>query len=429
LLNDDWGNNQQIAKSAKEQINNFLMTENIPEQFTPLVARILQIDDVTTGDTKDNFVVRYRGRLFNDDSEAAYDQLAEAVRPLNVTPVFRFEDEKKGTGRHVIYLRAGVISPKPSNPRTNIILLVLTIFSVLLAGTMYTYDGPMPEGWLASIWTLLRNLGSGLPFAISLMTILLAHEFGHYFAGRYHKTHVTLPYFIPFPFSYFGTMGAFIQMKEIPRNRRHLLDIGIAGPLAGVIVAIPVLLIGLSLSKVDVIPHVIPHGQVFSLEGNSILYLLLKWIVKGELLPAPAVYDIPAPLYWLRYLFTGYPLPLGGLDVMLHPIAWAGWAGLLVTSLNLIPAGQLDGGHLLYVLMGKRAVKVLPFILAVVILLGFVWQGWWLWAALIFLFGRVYAEPLDLITPLDGRRKLLALVGLIVFVLVFIPVPLIEFLG
>jgi membrane-associated protease RseP (regulator of RpoE activity) len=399
------------------------------EQFTPFVARILRIDDVTTGDTKDDFVVRYRGRLLSEDSEAAYDQLAEAVRSLNVTPIFRMEDEKDPNSRHVIFLRAGVIQARPSNPWINIILLVLTLFSVLLAGAIYAYDGPVPEGLLPTLMTMAANLGIGLPFAISLMAILLAHEFGHYFAGRFHKTHVTLPYFIPFPFSPFGTMGAFIQMKEIPRNRRHLLDIGLAGPLAGVIVAIPVLLIGLSLSKLDVIPHTIPHGQVFSLEGNSILYLLLKWFVKGQLLPAPAGYDIPAPLFWLRYIFTGYPLPLGGLDVMLHPIAWAGWAGLLVTSLNLIPAGQLDGGHLLYVLMGRRAVKVVPFILVIIGVLGFFWSGWWLWALLIFLFGRIYAEPLDLITPLDGRRKLLALIGLIVFVLVFIPVPLIEFLG
>jgi membrane-associated protease RseP (regulator of RpoE activity) len=405
------------------------MSEILPEQLTPLVARVLHIDDVTTGDSKDNFVLRYRGRLYGEDSEAAYDQLAEAVRPFHVTPVFRFEDEKNAAGRHVIYLRAGVIEVKPANSRVNVILLILTILSVMFAGAIYAYEGPVPEGLLPTLLTLFANLGSGLPFAVSLMLILLAHEFGHYFAGRLHKTHVTLPYFIPFPFSPFGTMGAFIQMKEIPRNRRHLLDIGIAGPLAGLIVAIPVLLIGLSLSTVDAIPRYFPAGQGISLEGNSILYLLLKWVVKGELLPAPVAYDLPVPLFWLRYMFTGYPLPLGGMDVMLHPIAWAGWAGLLVTSLNLIPAGQLDGGHLLYVLLGRRAVKVLPVILVVVGLLGFFWPGWWLWALLIFLFGRVYAEPLDLITPLDNRRKLLALVGLIVFVLVFMPVPLIEFIG
>jgi membrane-associated protease RseP (regulator of RpoE activity) len=116
---------------------------------------------------------------------------------------------------------------------------------------------------------------------------------------------------------------------------------------------------------------------------------------------------------------------LGGMDVMLHPVAWAGWAGLLITSLNLIPAGQLDGGHMLYVLFGaKKARKVVPFILMGLVILGLAWYGWWLWAALIFFLGRSYAEPMDQITPLDRQRKALAVLALIIFILVFIPVPL-----
>jgi membrane-associated protease RseP (regulator of RpoE activity) len=114
---------------------------------------------------------------------------------------------------------------------------------------------------------------------------------------------------------------------------------------------------------------------------------------------------------------------------MMHPIAWAGWAGLLVTSLNLIPAGQLDGGHLLYVLLGRKATRFVPFIIGGLIVLGFIWNGWWLWAALIFFLGRVYMEPLDLITPLDPRRKALAVLGVIVFFLVFTPVPMMEIFG
>jgi membrane-associated protease RseP (regulator of RpoE activity) len=153
--------------------------------------------------------------------------------------------------------------------------------------------------------------------------------------------------------------------------------------------------------------------------------LLLKVIVKGQLLPHPFTYAGVAPLfYWIRYFFTGTPLPAGGLDVTLHPIAWAGWAGLLVTSLNLIPAGQLDGGHVMYVLLGKYTNRLLPFILGGLVLLGFVWNGWWLWAALIFLLGRYHAEPLDQITQLDPKRQALALLGVLVFILVFMPVPL-----
>ena len=180
-------------------------------------------------------------------------------------------------------------------------------------------------------------------------------------------------------------------MKDIPRNKNHLLDIGIAGPLAGLIVAIPVLILGLSLSKVEVLPAVLAQGQAFQLEGNSILYLALKALVKGQLLPSPATYGGISPiLYWIRYFFTGQPYPLGGSDVMLHPVAWAGWAGLLVTSLNLIPAGQLDGGHLFYVLFGEKGSKrILPAILVILTGLGFFWNGWWLWVALILFFGTI----------------------------------------
>ncbi|MEJ2264362.1 MAG: site-2 protease family protein [Anaerolineales bacterium] len=112
------------------------------------------------------------------------------------------------------------------------------------------------------------------------------------------------------------------------------------------------------------------------------------------------------------------------MDVTLHPVAWAGWAGLLVTALNLIPAGQLDGGHVLYVLLGSKARAILPFILTALVVLGMVWPGWWLWAFLIFLLGRVFAEPLDQITPLDTNRRSLAILGLVIFILVFTPVPL-----
>jgi membrane-associated protease RseP (regulator of RpoE activity) len=163
------------------------------------------------------------------------------------------------------------------------------------------------------------------------------------------------------------------------------------------------------------------------LEGNSILYLLSKYVVFGQFLPAPQSYGgVPPLLYWLRYYFTSQPLPIGGMDVWIHPVAWAGWAGLLVTALNLIPAGQLDGGHVIYVLVGKRAKLLVPFILGGLVLLGFVWQGWWLWAFLILMLGRVYAEPLDQITALDPPRKAVAVLGLIVFILVFTPVPLLQ---
>jgi membrane-associated protease RseP (regulator of RpoE activity) len=390
-----------------------------PDPYLQLVKKVFQIEEVTWGDEKQNFLVRYRGRLLLE-SEAAYQQLSKSLQNLEITPLFRIED-----GDQIIVLLRGIVRPKPSNPWINLILFLLTGLSVVFAGTFFEYRGPLTSDLDQLLPHLVPTLLRGLAFAASLLAILLAHEFGHYLAARYHRSAVTLPYFIPFPFSPFGTMGAFIQLKEPPKNKRILLDIGIAGPLAGLVVAIPLLLLGLYLSQIDRLPLFLAQGQAISLEGNSILYLLMKYIAFGNWLPAPATFGNVNPLiYWLRYFFTGQPIPYGAVDVMLHPVAWAGWAGLLITALNLIPAGQLDGGHILYALFGKRSRILLPFILVALIILGTVWSGWWLWAFLIFLLGRSHAEPLDQITPLDPRRKALAVLGLVVFVLVFTPIPL-----
>ncbi len=389
-----------------------------------LVGRIFSIEDITIGDPQKDFVVRYRGKLRGEDSEAAYDQLAQQLESAGITPLFRWVGD-----RHAIFLVPGKPKPNPSNPWVNLAMFILTLFSVALVGGL----GEIPESNITLealgaylVTNFLAVIWSGAPFAVSLLAILGAHEFGHYLMGRRHGVHVTLPYFIPFPLPPFGTMGAVINMKEPPKNRRQLLDIGLAGPLAGLIVAIPILLLGLSLSTLDPIPTQIPVGMAFQLEGNSILYLLLKFIMFGQLLPSPASYGaLPEWLYWVRFFFTGRPYPLGGLDVVLHPVALAGWAGILVTALNLIPAGQLDGGHVMYVLAGRRlALRLLPFILVAIAILGLFWTGWWLWVALIFFLGRRYAEPLDQITPLDDRRRWLAVLAIIIFFLVFTPVPL-----
>jgi len=324
------------------------------ENLTPIVSRVLNIEDVTTGDSKKQYLVRYRGQLKNNDTAVAYEQLASGLKPYEVTPLFRREK-----GQHAVLLMSGVLRPGRSKTWVNVVLFIATVFSVLIAGTIYTlggiYEGSLNPSANDLFPHIIASLGGGLAFTVSLLAILLAHEFGHYLAGRYHKTHVTLPYFIPFPLSAFGTMGAFIQLKEPPKNKRILLDIGIAGPIAGLVVAIPVLILGLSLSQVSHIPANLPPGQGLQIEGNSLIYLFTKYMVFGQLLPSPSSFNGMNPLqYWIQYFFTGKPLPLGGVDVMLHPVAWAGWAGLLVTALNLIPAGQLDGGHLMYVLLGGR---------------------------------------------------------------------------
>ena len=407
-----------MKNSAFENPNSEIVSSQ-SNHFTSLVARVMRIEATTWGSQKERYLLKYRGQLLLD-SDIAYDQLAKALKPHQITPMFRIEDEQP-----TIILLDGVIEPKPSNPWVNLVLFVLTVVSVLLAGTLYSYQGPVSEDSGSMIRQIFSNLWTGWPFAVSLLAILLAHEFGHYLAARYHRSAVTLPYFIPFPLSILGTMGAFIQLKSPPKNRNTLLDIGAAGPYAGLIVAIPVLIYGLATSDLHVLPSVLAQGQGF--EGNSIFYLLTKFAVFGEWLPKPESYQGIAPLfYWLRYFFTGSPLPHGGLDVTLNQVAWAGWAGLLVTALNLIPAGQLDGGHMLYVLVGDKSRKLLPVILIALVLLGFVWPSWWLWVLILLFLGRYHAEPLDQITPLDPRRRAVAAFGLVLFVLLFMPVPLLT---
>ncbi len=382
-----------------------------------IINRVFVIEDITQGKNPQEYLVRYRGLLRTTDSIGAYDQLTRDLAPLNLMPLFRKEER-----RHSILLIPARPKPKPSNPWVNLLMLLLTVLSVSLVGG---YSNP-PADLPADIPGMLVGLFiAGFPFALALMGILLAHEFGHYLAGRAHGVAVSLPYFIPFPLPPFGTMGAFINMKESPRNRRYLLDIGLAGPLAGAIVAIPVLLFGLSLSTVQPLPLHLTPGTM-TMEGNSLIYLFLKWVTFGRLLPAPITYANTSPiLYWLKFFFTGRPFPLGGSDVMISPIAMAGWGGLLVTSLNLIPAGQFDGGHLMYVLFGRKVMqRILPFILVALAVLGFFWSGWWLWIVLIFFLGRVYAEPLDQITELDPKRRALAIVGIILLILVFTPIPM-----
>jgi membrane-associated protease RseP (regulator of RpoE activity) len=384
------------------------------DQLRTAAARFMHIDDTTLGEAAD-YVVRFRGRLLME-SRQAYAMAAESFRALGYTPLFRKEGDT-----HMVLAVAGAPVPRPSRIWVNYVMFGLTVLSVLLTGASYSATGDLPSS--AADW--LPFLASGIPFTIAMLGILLAHELGHYFAARYHRVAVSLPYFIPFPLSPFGTMGAFIQLKAPPTNRRVLLDIGVAGPFAGLIVALPVLIYGLATSPVGPLPATIAPGQGFSIEGNSIIYVAAKWLIFHQLLPAPATYGgLPPLLYMLRYYVLAMPVPLGGTDVILNSIAWAGWAGLLVTGLNLIPAGQLDGGHALYVLIGKQARRLVPVIIVVLVALGFVWSGWFLWAAIIYFLGRTFAEPLDQITELDPARRLVAILALVTFVLVITPVPL-----
>jgi len=358
------------------------------------IADLFTVQDVTIGLSGQPQAIRLRGSL-QIPSERAYPRIAARLKELGYTAWLRQDPE---SGLVALLAMPGVL-PQADRPRLwlHALLLGATVLTTLYAGAGMVDARPADELW----WPLF-HFWQGWPFALGLLSILLAHELGHYFVSRHHGVDRSLPYFIPLPLPDFlgnvlGTFGAVILMKAPITNRRVMLDIGAAGPLLGMVVAIPVLLIGLSLSHVQPVLT----DQAYMLEGNSLLYLALKFLIFGRWLPG------------------------GGLDVFIHPVAFAGWAGLLVTSLNLIPAGQFDGGHIVYSVLGDRAQRLTWPIVLVLLLLGAVfWRGWLVWALLVLLLGQRHPGPLDGVTNLDGRRKLVAAATLALFVLTFSPVPL-----
>jgi membrane-associated protease RseP (regulator of RpoE activity) len=345
-------------------------------------------------------LMTFTGRL-RVAPEVAYDQLDALFKPYDLLPIFRQQPAKLNpeTGdmppSHQIYVVQGRVKPKEGGGWLSLILFVLTVLSVLFVGSIMAINNmDNIEQARAMMQNPLPELWRGWPYASSILLILGAHEMGHYLAARYHGTAASLPYFLPFPFGIFGTFGAAIRLREPMRNRKVLFDIGAAGPLAGLVFAVPILLIGLATSEVDPVTG----GFV---EGNSILYAVSKIVVFGEFLPS------------------------GGMDVHVNQLAWAGWTGLLVTGLNLIPVGQLDGGHVLYALLGRFAsVLYYPIVGALVLLTVFVATELLIFVLLILLLGNLHAIPLDDITRLDSRRQALAVFTLVVFVLVFVPSPL-----
>ncbi len=271
----------------------------------------------------------------------------------------------------------------PRIPFIHAILFLITLATTLVAGALQQGVNPLEDP--GGIW-------QGLPFSVTLILILGSHEFGHYFMSRRHQVAVTLPYFIPAP-SFIGTFGAFIKMKSPILDRRVLLDIGAAGPLSGVAVAVPVIIVGLVLS--DVSPEAGEKGIVL---GSSILFSFLNWLVHG-VLPDKA-------------------------NLVLHPVAFSGWIGLLVTSLNLLPVGQLDGGHVAYAVFGRRQRVFARVVTAILFLLGlFGWTGWLVWVALLFFLGLNHPPVVYEWVSLDARRKAVGWITIILFVATFTPVP------
>ena len=228
----------------------------------------------------------------------------------------------------------------------------------------------------------------------AIICILLAHEMGHFLMSRKYGVPATLPYFIPFPLSPFGTLGAVIKMSGVIRDKKALFDIGVAGPLSGFILAVPCLFIGTKLS----VPMKVPAGGNFVFMGEPLLLKFAEWLIVGN-------------------------LPTG-FDLLIHPLAYAGWVGLFITALNLLPIGQLDGGHILYGVLGPKSRAVSRALIPFLVLLAIFYNvGWLVLVALLLFFGIGHPHPLDADTPLDGGRRVLAFVMLLVFVVSFIPAP------
>ena len=350
-----------------------------------------------------------RGKLLVDP-DTAYDRLQKRFENTD-TSAFLQEDE---AGKPIIILRPKGVKTysgffahgtmpaskdvvpssgevEQRSPWLNVILFVLTLGTTTWVGAAYQGINLGNEPW---------RFAAGLPYAVGLMIILGAHELGHYFTARAHDMKVTLPYFIPVPFA-LGTFGAFIQMKLPSKDRRALFDVGIAGPLAGLIFAIPALLIGLQSSTVLPAVNTATMMQRGSDVGSSVLFALLAKLSLGSRL-------------------------IEGHNILMSPLAFAGWLGILVTALNLLPIGQLDGGHVAHALFGRRKAEVIGMValFALFLLALFVWSGLLIWAIIVFFIAGIKSPPpLNDFSKLDSRRVALGAFAFVLLFLMLTPVP------
>ena len=282
--------------------------------------------------------------------------------------------------------------------RTHIILFLLTLCTMSFVDAI---TAAWFFGWQAGLelltWTTFVN---GLWYSIPMLTILGAHEFGHYAYCRRHNVDATLPYFLPAPVAMTGTLGAVIRIREAFPSKRALFDIGIAGPIAGFVALLPFLVAGVMLSSVRAVPEVYPYL------GEPLLFKAVARLYFGELPP--------------------------GHDIFLHPVGFAAWFGMLATALNLMPFGQLDGGHIAYAVFGPRSVYVSIATLGAAVFLTFRTGSWIAMTVMMVIMaiflGVRHPRMVDEDSPLDARRKWLAVVALVIFILCFIPVPIDIFL-
>ncbi len=305
-------------------------------------------------------------------------RLKEVFKSAGLVASFAKADQ----GHEIVYGESRTL--KPPKRWVNLVLFLATILTTLFVGSFQMGHNPI-ENPFALLY--------GFPFSLSIILILGSHELGHYFAARRLGVDVTLPYFLPVPHPMTGTMGAFIKIRSPVPSKGALVKVGVAGPLVGFLVALPVTIIGLSLSRVVTADAAARGIQL----GSPLVFWLLSRLVVGE---TPA-----------------------GADLMLHPVAFAGWLGCFVTALNLLPVGQLDGGHIVYAVAGRFR-KVLNWVvIGILVLMGFFWLGWPFWAILISVFGLRHPRPLDDITPLSRTEKILAAAGLVILILTFTPMP------
>jgi len=258
---------------------------------------------------------------------------------------------------------------------------------------------PLPSRGRA-VWSDGSLLAGGLAFSIPVLIILMCHELGHYLTCRAYRLKVTLPYFLPAPFG-LGTLGAFIRIRTPIRNKRQLFDIGISGPIAGFVALVPFLLIGIRLSTVATLRQVAPEqaSAMLLMPGHSLGMVLATRLFHGPL-AADQILD-------------------------LHPFALAAWVGLLATSLNLLPIGQLDGGHILYAVFGAWQRRLAIPLLVLLALAGwFYWPGWWVWCIITLFMGIHHPRVIDESMPLDRTRRRLAVVAVVLFVVCFMPLPI-----
>jgi membrane-associated protease RseP (regulator of RpoE activity) len=299
----------------------------------------------------------------------------------------------------VYWVHAPVPEPRRFQHRylRHVLFFLATFLTTTWAGTNQHLSFLLSSGSPAPP-TNVAYYAAGLWYAIPVLLILGAHEFGHYFACRIHRVDATLPYFLPSPFKLVGTFGAVIRIHEAFPSRRALFDIGVAGPLAGFVVLVPFAFLGLASS------HIVrfqPGGD-YIFFGEPLLMKALSWMYFG-------------------------PLP-AGLDITPHPIWFAAWWGMFATALNLMPFGQLDGGHIAYAVLGPRARYVSMATLAIIGSLTMVSASWGVTAILLIVmagfFGFRHPEPIDDHTPLDTGRVQVAVISAIILIICFMPVPM-----